>query len=597
MPSAEEVVELYNERKKRQEPRFAIMRELDAAYAGELDISVPELSKNEKPLVANLLAQGLDQTAMRIASTLPAPDFPPTRPGFDTHEDRARQKHDVVTSWWSMNDLHLKLKERARWLVGYSTAPVKVGYDPTRPYPLYQPLDPFMTFLPPPSPTREMTPLDAIYVYTQSLRQLERFYPGQIPTLSKGREPKPDDLYTCLEYLGYDETILVVLGKSSEDTHYAYSNPGRPYMELERIPNRAGICPVVAPTRITLNRNKPMGQFDGLVGVYWWQAQLMALGVIASRQDVFPEKWASSHPNQTVQIITEADGLMGVTGEITGGDIKVLHETPGAQTLQMIDRIERAIRLTGSIPAELGGESASNIRTGRRGQQVLSAAIDFAIAEAQQIFEVSLREENIRAIATDKAYFGSQPHSVYYDWKGRKGGVTYTPDDLWDSDRHSVSYSMVGADANELTVAVGQNIGIGLISKERGRELNPTVADPALENARVTTEALEAAFLQGVQTLVAQPGGFPLPDLARMIELVSERQLPLHRAALMVQEEAQRRQAATPEAPPVAPTAPEAQPGVAIPGQGAEAATVAEQPPGLGNLSDLMASLRRTGAA
>jgi hypothetical protein len=531
---------------------------------------------------------------MRVASTLPEPDFPPMRPGFDVHEDRARTKADIVLSWWAMNDLTLKLKERARHLIGYSCAPVSIQYDPTRPYPVWKVLDPFTTYLPPTSPTREMTPLDAIHTYTQPLRWLERLYPDHLAQLHKGRDPKPDTLFVCCEYLSFDETVLVILGEHrSDDIWQSPKGAGKPFIVAERIPNRAGICPVVAPYRIVLNRNKPMGQFDGLVGVFWWQAKLMALGGLSVERDIFPDEWAVARQGEVVEILEEADGLRGERGKLTGGDIKSIHQSPGQQTMQMINMLERAMRLEGGIPAEFGGESVSNVRTGRRGQQILSAAIDFAIAEAQQILEVSLREENVRAIAVDRAYYGTQPRSYYYDWKGRKGSGTYDPAETWDTDRHSVRYSFAGADANELVISGGQRLGMGAMSKERFMQIDPLIEDPELEMSRITAEALEAAFLSGLQQQ-ASTGAIPPADLARISQLVMEKRLPLYKAVQQAQEEAQERQATAVE--PVAPGAPEAQPGLAQPGMGAEAGVaIPEQPPSLNNLRDLMGSLRGTG--
>ena len=598
--SAEEIVNLYVDRKKRMEPRLSVMREFDAVYAGETNLPLPELTRSEKPMVANLLATGLDQTAMRVASTLPDPDFPPVRDTVESAQQRARMRHEVVLSWWAMNDMTLLLKERARHLLGYSTSQVRVSYDPTKPYPVWTPLDPFSTFLPPPSPTREMTPTDAIRTYTQPLSWLRRLYPQQMPMLFQGARPTPDDLYTCLEYMSDEETVLVILGQQTQTDlpgtwNATTQGRGRPFLEVERVENRAGICPVVAPNRIVLNRNKPMGQFDGLIGVFEWQAKLMALGGIAAERDIFPDEWAVSRPNESVNIEVRADGLSGQVGRISGGTLETKHNTPGSQTLQMISILERAIRLEGGVPAEFGGEAAGNIRTARRGAQVLSAAVDFAIQEAQQILEVSLREENIRAIAVDKAYYGAEPRAYYFDWKGRKGSGTYDAEQVWETDRHSVSYSMPGTDVNELTVAVGQNIGIGLMSRERGIELNPLVKDPSLEKTRITVEALELAFQQGIQTAIAQPGGMSLPDLARLIEVVETQKQPLWKAALQVQREAQERQASSgaPGEPtgPVEPTAPEAQPGIAPPGQGAEAATIQPPTPSMENLRSLLSSI------
>ncbi len=593
---AESIVSLYRDRKERAAPRHAVMHDFDACYAGETHLPLPELSRSEKPMVANLLATGLDQTALRIASTLPDPDFPPMRDTVDTAVKRAQQRHDVTLSWWAMNDLGLKMKERARHLLGYSMTPVWVGYDPVYPYPVWKVLDPFTTFLPPPSPTREMTPLDAVHVYTQSLGWLRRIYPDHVALVDQGRDPSPDDTYTCLQYFGPDETVLVILGKqvdpNSPDVWRSVSGQGRPFIEVDRQPNLTGLCPVVCPNRIVLNRHKPQGQFDGLIGVFEWQAKLMALGVIAAERDIFPDLWAVSRQNENVVIEEEADGLKGVIGKISGGTMELRHNTPGNQHLQLQSILERALRMEGGIPAELTGESATNTRTARRGAQILSQAVDFAIQEAQQIFEVSLREENVRAIAVDKAHYGTGKRAFYFDWKGRKGSGEYDPAETWETDRHSVSYSFAGADMNELSVSVGQLIGMRLMSIERGMELHPLIKDPAAEKSRVTFEALETALTQGVQTMMSQPGGMPLPDVARILELVDEQHLPLHKAMLQVQKEAQLRQADTPESPAVEPTAPEAMPGIAQPGQGAEAATIPEAPAGLENMDDLFAALR-----
>jgi hypothetical protein len=597
--TAEQVVEYYAERKKRQEPRFAVMRELDLAYAGELDVPLPEISRNEKPMVANLLQSGLDQTAMRVASTLPEPDFPPMRPGFDVHEDRARTKADIVLSWWAMNDLTLKLKERARHLIGYSTAPIRVGYDPTRPYPVWQVLDPFTTYLPPTSPTREMTPLDCIHTYTQPLRWLERLYPDHLAQLHKGHDSKPDTLFTCCEYLGYDETVLVILGEHrSDDVWQSPKGAGKPFIVADRIPNRAGICPVVAPYRIVLNRNKPMGQFDGLVGVFWWQAKLMALGGLAVERDIFPDEWAVARQGEVVEILEEADGLRGERGRLTGGDIKSIHESPGQQTMQMLNMLERAMRLEGGIPAEFGGESVSNVRTGRRGQQILSAAIDFAIQEAQQILEVSLREENVRAIAVDRAYYGNVPRSFYFDWKGRKGSGTYDPAETWDTDRHSVRYSFPGADLADLVISGGQRLGMKAMSRYRFMEIDPMIEDPELEHGRIVEESLEEAGLQGLQQGLVS-GQIPPDDWAFIVSQIVEQRVPLYKAVMAAQQRAQERQASAGElgAPtgPVEPGAPEAQPGLAAPGAGAEVPTIGPPEAGMENLGQIMQTLRRTG--
>ena len=77
MKSPEEIVGLLRERESNLEPSLARMRRVRAAYDGDIVVPLPELDDHEQVAVANLLAQGLDQTAMRIASVMPDVVMPP----------------------------------------------------------------------------------------------------------------------------------------------------------------------------------------------------------------------------------------------------------------------------------------------------------------------------------------------------------------------------------------------------------------------------------------------------------------------------------------------------------------------------------------
>jgi hypothetical protein len=86
-------------------------------------------------------------------------------------------------------------------------------------------------------------------------------------------------------------------------------------------------------------------------------------------------------------------------------------------------------------------------------------------------------------------------------------------------------------------------------------------------------------------------------DFARIMELVDTDKMELAEAILAVQKEAQERQAAIDaEGNPatVDPLSPEAQPGLAAPGMGAEAAATIPPPePSIQNLGSLLGQLRR----
>src|SRR5690606_3433779 len=218
-----------------------------------------------------------------------------------------------------------------------------------------------------------------------------------------------DELFEVLEFEDGNEMVTCVVGHSEVNPYgisdWATSEPssGAKVVELERIPNRAGVCTAVVPGRINLDRRQ--GRFDGMLGMHQMQARLFALEVIAVEKGVFPNDWLIARQNEVPKIVQVADGRTGQVGIVQGGDLRQVQDQPGYQTFPTIDRLERGQRLTGGIPAEFGGESATNVRTGRRGENILSATIDFGIQEAQQVLAHSMMEENCRAIAIDKGYF------------------------------------------------------------------------------------------------------------------------------------------------------------------------------------------------
>jgi len=341
-----------------------------------------------------------------------------------------------------------------------------------------------------------------------------------------------------------------------------------------------GQCPVVCAERISLDDSQ--GQFDGILGMYQMQARLMALEVIAVQKGVFPDTWLVGRQGETPQIVNPADGLTGEVGVVRGGDLRDMQMQPGYMTNPAIDRLERAQRLTAGIPPEFGGESPTNVRTGRRGDAVLSAVVDFPVQESQRIMARSLQEENRLAVDMAKAYAGRKGKSFYVNAKNAKGRVDYTPNDNFDSTDNVVSYSQAGADINNLVVGGGQRVGMGTMSKKSFMAIDPLIDDPEFEHDAVITEQLEQALLSSVQQQAAE-GAIPPADLARIMELVSNDQMELAEAVEKVQREAQERQATE-----VAPTAPEAMPGLAQPGMGAEAmpagAPPGGAPPGLAEL-------------
>lgn len=598
MISAEAILAIYNERKRGQSSLIENMRAVRDQYNGDIVIPLPEIDASERPAVANILNMGLDQTAKRIASTVPDVYYPPVRPGIEVSEQRARTRRRANLGWWEQNRQRLKLRRRARWLIGYSSSPVVIRPDAKREIPTWSIRNPLTAYIAPSEDPDSITPHDAIFTYRRSYQWLRWCYPNEIQGLYTGgtnNPPKADDLFDLLEYHDAAETVLACVGRQRD----AYENTETwgACVILDRAPNRIGMCPVVAPATINLDRQ--MGLFDGALGMYMTQAKLMAVSVIGAYREVLPETWAVSRPGENVNIVAQPDPLRGVVGEIAGGEIHNVPSQISPQSQQMIDRLERNQRVESGIPPEFGGESGGNIRTGRRGDAVLSATVDFTIQECQEIMAASLEEENRRAIAVARAYWGTKKVSFYVSWDNAQGRVDYVPNEIFEeSDRHVVRYSYAGADANNFIIGAGQRVGLGTMSRKTFMEVDPLVPDAEREHDYVVGEALEQAALTVIEQQAAQ-GMLPLEDLANIHEMAISDKKNLFDAIQKAQEIAQQRQATsgapgTPEGP-VEAGSPEAQPGLSPPGAGAEAGVTVEQNPNINNLASMLQNLNNSG--
>jgi hypothetical protein len=90
--TTEEIVQLYEQRRRNQGPVQEQMRRVRDLANGDVIVPLNELDKNAKSSVANLLVQGLDQMSMRVTSTMPSPYFPPIKEGSERSKSSARMR-------------------------------------------------------------------------------------------------------------------------------------------------------------------------------------------------------------------------------------------------------------------------------------------------------------------------------------------------------------------------------------------------------------------------------------------------------------------------------------------------------------------------
>ncbi len=601
MPVAIEWIEqTYRQRQSERGPLLTRWADVARHVDGDIMVPLAELDKDEKSMAVNLMGPGLDQLAMRIASTMPDISCDPIRPGIKDSENKAANKRRAMLSWWDMNRMDMIMRRRARYLLGYAASPVSIsfmGLNPLdkREMPHWRVLNPMCVFPAPTIDVNDIEPPNCIHATLQTLSWLQQMYPGPTSVLYKGKAAS-DTKFEILEYNDDEETVLVALGAVKEaDTgpQWARSNTvangTQSCVELARLVNRAGIPLTVYPGRITLS--KLQGMFDQLMPVYHNASKLAALEYIAIKQSIFPEQWLVSHPNSPgqAQIINAADGLTGVIGQIRNGQLQQTQTQPSIQAAQMQDRLERVGRLAGGLPAELGGESATNIRTARRGEAVLGAAIDMPVQEHQEIFEDSLEAENRRAIAVSKAHWGSKQFSFYIPKNGKMTAKDYVPNEVFENDQNVVKYGMTGTDANSFVIAMGQRLQMETISQETFMEMDPVVEDVQEELARINIGGARRAMMSSVETGASQ-GQIDATFIARFAVALQDGKTNPEDALIKVHKEMQAEQAAQQAQAPQGPQ-PAQMPGMTgAPGvQGG----VPMPPPGQGALSSILSNLRK----
>ena len=605
MKSAADIIDLYRQRVIYYAPLQAAMRQIQTIYHNNADIPLPDMERSEQPSVPNLLAQGVDQMAGRITSVIPQVTFASMKPGTRLYDRKAQTAARTVQAWWQEDRVPLKMKQRGRHLLAYSMAPVTIRWDKDGHHPTWHVRHPLETFPSTDVVAGQIQPSDCIFAYRRSASWMRMSgYGDHLARLTDYKDVPNDTSILLIEYNDDLETVLLAVHYQSSDTYYGditYAQGLSPdsygamrAITLERYAHGYDECPVTVPSRISLDNRQ--GQFDNMVGMYYHQARLMALESIAVEKGIFPDTYLVSRPGEVGRFLDGPhDGRTGMVNIIQGGDIKEVQTQPGYMTQQTIDRLERNQRVTSGIPAEFGGESGSNIRTGRRGDAVLSAVIDYPVAEAQETFAYALEEENEIAIGLAKKFDGGNKRTLYVGTGNTRTPVTYEANDTFETDEHTVTYPATGSDMNSLIIGLGQRVGLGIMSKKTAASLDPFIDNPETEHDSIIAEGLEQALVASIQQK-ATSGEIPPLVLSKIMQLVSNDKMELAAAMNKVTEDAlkeQQAQQGSAQDPNAAMTPDMAMAGAAVQGMAGPQSPI----PGLGqgqqDLSTMLSQLRR----
>jgi len=599
--NVEEVISLYKQRLNFYGPLHQKMKLVQSIYNGNMQVPLPDMEENAMPSVPNLLAQGVDQMAGRITSVVPSVNFASMKPGVRSADRRAQVASKTVTGWWQEDRYSMKMKQRGRHQIGYGMSPVVIRWNNKDKRPTWQIRHPLETYPSTDVLPGHLSPTDCIFAYRRSVAWLRsKGYGDRLYALTGDYEMPNDASILLLEYVDTEQTMLVAAAYKSVDPYAMIElEMGGSQMRgviLENYANMSGDkSPVVIPMRITLDTAG--GQFDNMIGMYYQQAKLMALETIAVEKGIFPDTYLVSRQGEVGRFLDGPhDGRTGMVNIIAGGDIREIQSQPGYLTNPTIDRLERNQRVTAGIPAEFGGESGSNIRTGRRGDAVLSAVIDFPVAEAQETFAYSLQEEDKVAIELAKSWAGDTKRTIYVGTGNAARPITYVPNETFETSEHVVSYPASGSDINSLIIGIGQRVGLGIMSKQTAATLDPYIDNPETEHDSIIAEGLEQALMSGLQQQAAS-GAIPPLTVSKIMALVKNDKMELAEALNKVtedaikeqekqQQEQMQQQQMTPDMAAAGSTvAAMAGPQSPIPGTDAM--------PGMSSLGDMLGALRR----
>lgn len=579
MRSEDEIAALLDDRTRFGTTRQYTMNRMAALYHGRITVPLPELSKNEAPAVANHVMQAIEQMAQRISSVVPVVrTFARTSQGSNGRK-AAKERELLYRQFGASNSQGRLASTEGRWLSAYSTAPSLVLpdflgerrnalngprwmlLDPRGFYPAIDATDPT-------NPVKE----DAIFHSVHTVDWLRKHYPAHARRIAGPNTPVDSEV-DWIVYVDHEQITTLVSRSTQrrhvgEDLYRHWNRPAasdRETVVVDRMMNLTGHPLVVAPGGLSLT-SEPMGRYDQVIGMYQRMAEIDALSRIALRKSIFSDAWVVSNPGEVARVVRSPSPLEGDPGIISGGRIEFRNIDPQFASRVGIGDLERALRLTGRIPAEFGGELPTNARTARQGGRLLSNVIDFDLAEMQKLLEEGYEWRYKISAMVDKKFFGGFTKTVEVDTGATQHEITYDPEKVWTTFGVKVRYALAGSDAEGSVIGAGQRMGMGTLSRESFMEVDPMVPDVEIEKDRVVAEAVEQAFLSRVQqeaTLPPDQALWTATDFANFGKTIRSDEMDLYDAYSEVNEAAARRKAELAQSAQEGSLTPEqAQPGV-----------------------------------
>lgn len=547
------------------------MRDVQNRYEGDYVIPIPDVDKEPKlpALAPALIGEAVDKTAQRAASVEPLLSCPAVNPMLDRGPrslQYASIRRRAIQATYHDSKWMLGRRKAYRQLAAYATTSIVVLPDFARDRPRLEVRDPLATFVETVSENELRPPSYGAFVTLHSGAKLRSTFPA---TKSENNGPitpiETDQQWEIIEWFDDEQIVFGLLGPVfTQGRHIDIRYLGQFGMQISpAFPNRLGVCPIVTPANVALNRIA--SRLSTMIGNVDLQSKLMALDIIAQEKAIFPDVYAIGRQGGTPQIVGGMwkDGRDGDINRVTDVEqIGVLRQTPDQRTQQIIDRLERNFRVSNNLSPQYGGESYGSLRTGRALDTMAGMSIDPNIQELHEVMMAWMPHVNAAVFGTFKGYWGAKKYSMYTGWPGDTSTVEFVPDKHFEIDESAVNYPIPGADVVQQTQILGSLLGTGTLSHASFQAMHPWIKDPEAERRLLQEEQFEDAAKQSLISQLAN-GQMPLPVASIVARLLGEGKT-IFEAIEAADEEIRRKQATAAPAPPEGMMMPpEAMPGMA----------------------------------
>lgn len=519
MRTFDEIVQLTLDAQRRQSPIVSKMRDILDRYDGEWVLPMPELVNEPTmpPLTPALVGEVIDKAAQRAASVPYATYCPAINPNKNTGLESlefAGIRHDIIAAIYHRSKWKLGIRRAYRQLSAYHTCSIVVIPNMREKLPYVEVRDPLSAFVEPQAYEQLRQPCYGGFLTRYSGAELRKLYPkvmdengGPISSDEQG------ELWDVVEFYDPEQIVFGLVGpvRSSGD-HIAERAQGAPFMQLSPVfPNRAEYMPIVQPHNVGLGKiSSRIGQLLGNIDL---QAKLMSLDISAQEKAIFPDTFILGGQNgETPELINGrwVDGREGETNLVRGASqIGVLRTTPDQRTGQMVDRLERNVRVSTGLIPQSGGENWGSLRTGRAMDSMSAIALDPGTQELHEIMEAWMPHANEAILRTLKGYWGPRSYSMATGRQVDRKPVKFIPNKHIEIFDNTVSYSIPGADVTQMTQILGSLVGAGFMARASARAKHPMIEDAEQEERAVKMEQIEEAVMTAFMGKVAE-GAIPL---------------------------------------------------------------------------------------